>query len=118
MRTTIVNIKSGAKYDIYGGRPGPLGNPYVIGDFAFVGGAARLIRTRDEACDLYEKDFARRILVDNDLRRVVLSCYSQVLGCHCVPKRCHLQTIVNWLEKNVAAFCMSCYEPEACCICQ
>lgn len=88
---TIVN-KYKDKYEQYGGRGSMFGNPFVIG----VDG------TRDEVCDMYEDYFLKRVEQDVEFRASVLELVGKTVGCFCVPKRCHLETIKRWLEKNVA----------------
>lgn len=71
---------------VYIGRGSPYGNPYVIGKDG----------TRDEVCDLFE------INILPTLNLSVL--LGKDLVCHCKPKRCHGDSIVNKLKPNLEDF--------------
>lgn len=86
----IINIKNKVYFDIYGGRPGPLGNPFIIGKDG----------TRDEVCDKYEEWFKKEINTNSQFLKAVLGCKGKVVGCYCAPERCHLQTIQRWLNDS------------------
>lgn len=77
------------KYDIYGGRGSPLGNPFIEG----------IDGDRDDVCNKYEKYFLWRIEWDNIFKNYVLNLHGKI-ACSCKPKRCHLDFVVKWLEKN------------------
>ena len=85
--TTVVNIRH-QKCQIYCGRGSFFGNPY---DYEKLG------ITRDEACELFVPYF-RKKLTDPDFCAKVMTLRGKVLGCWCVPKRCHVETIVEYLE--------------------
>lgn len=85
--TSVVNIKY-SKCDVNCSREGYYGNPYLIGRDG----------TRDEVCDKYEEYFAYKILHDARFRANILSLKDKVLGCYCYPKRCHCNTIANFLN--------------------
>lgn len=76
--TTVVNVRS-ADYDIYIGRPGPLGNPFRIGQHG----------TREEVIRLHMQYARDRILHDPEYKRIVAACYGKRLGCYCSPLPCH-----------------------------
>jgi len=73
-RTRVVHCKR-EPYDVYIGRPGPWGNPFVIGRD---GGRAEVIR-KYEAWLLRQPQLLARL---GDLR-------GKVLGCWCAPLPCH-----------------------------
>lgn len=61
---------------------------------------------RDKVCDQYELWFYEQIAKQNpdvrdELRRIYLIIKNNdkvALGCWCAPKRCHLETILNYLK--------------------
>ena len=100
-QTTIVNMRC-HKPDIDCSRVSIFGNPYEIGRDG----------TRDEVCDLYEAHFYKKIH-DPGFRAKVLELKGKRLGCWCRclppcnnPKckthRCHLETILKYLNLNEA----------------
>ena len=82
--TTIVNVKH-QDYDIYCGRPTKWGNPFKIG----VDG------TRREVIEKYANYFLTSGLIDD-----IEELRGKRLGCHCRPQRCHLDIIVEELERT------------------
>ena len=61
---------------------------------------------RDEVCDKYQEWFDNQIKnnnedVLNELRRIYKVARDDdiALGCWCYPKRCHAETILNFLSK-------------------
>jgi hypothetical protein len=86
-RTTIVNVKH-KKCDVYCGRPHFLGNPFQVGRDG----------TRDDVIEKYEEWFKKK-LTEKYFRDKVLSLKGKVLGCWCVPLRCHLEVVVNYLDQ-------------------
>ena len=83
--TTIVNIRH-QRCDINCSRPSIFSNPYHIGRDG----------TRSEVCEKYKKHFYNK-LHDPSFRSKVHSLKNKKLGCWCVPKRCHLETILEYL---------------------
>lgn len=84
----------------YVGRPSPLGNPFWMSDES----------RRDEVCNQYEAWFAKKVeekdpAVMGELRRLYrLGLYRPVqLVCFCAPRRCHADTIANFLNKHLQA---------------
>lgn len=64
--------------------------------------------TRDDCCDLYDRYFIKEIGTNTKLRVATkrllrkLKCGENILlQCHCTPKRCHTNTIKNYLEKEL-----------------
>lgn len=97
--TSVVNLRHHNTAEIYCGRGSPFGNPFDHN---------RLGITRDEACNRF-KDYFYKKLQDPNFRGMVLSLRGKKLGCWCRclpacdnPKckthRCHVETIVNYLE--------------------
>lgn len=88
MNTKVVHCKKN-RYDVYIGRPGPLGNPYEIGPDG----------TREEVIQKFEK-YARR-LMNEDLafRKAIQNCEGKTLGCWCAPKACHGHVIIKLIEE-------------------
>jgi hypothetical protein len=87
--TTIVNLRK-HNCDIVCDRTSIFGNPY---DYELLG------ITRDEACDRYGEYFKKK-LQDPEFRGKVMELKGKRLGCWCVPLRCHLQWIVDYLENE------------------
>ena len=98
-----MSIKIGlAKTDLgnYVGRPTPLGNPFIISKFC----------SRDEACDQYIDWFNNQLLTSDvkfhsQLRGLAQKYREQgelTLLCYCHPKRCHAETIRNWIYEHEA----------------
>jgi len=84
--TRAVNI-SREFADVYCGRGSPLGNTFTNGR-----------RSRAAAIRLFREDFAERIEMFPDFRAYVLSLQGKHLGCHCKPRPCHLDCVVEWIE--------------------
>lgn len=79
-------------------RSSPLGNPFIMEDES----------QRDSVCDLYEKWLYRQInheieKICNELNRIAELAKTQDirLMCWCSPKRCHAETIKEYIEKSV-----------------
>jgi hypothetical protein len=79
--TTVVNIRTGDPYDVYVGRGGPYGNPFVIGKNG----------TREEVINKY------KALVKSDpaVRALLRKCKGKRLGCYCHPLPCHGDIIAD-----------------------
>jgi hypothetical protein len=97
---TIYNLKHhkpAQGYDFKVDRSTPLGNPFFI----------HVARTRDQACDMYEKNFEEMIKDPKvktylDLLILQYRIYHQLgLFCWCVPERCHARTIARYIQKVV-----------------
>ncbi len=78
----IVNIKTGAKYDIYIGRPSIWGNPFSH-EFGTL--AEFKVNSREEAVEAYEA----WILKQPHLLARLPELKDKTLGCWCVPALCH-----------------------------
>ena len=79
--TTVVNIKRGDSYDVYCGRPGLWGNPFVLG------------RDGDRATVIAKH--ARWIQTQPQLLARLLELKGKRLGCYCAPKPCHCNTLAR-----------------------
>jgi hypothetical protein len=88
--TKIVNIRNYNRRDyIYMGRGSPYGNPYVIGRD---GNRAQVIAK-------FRADFLSKVSNEPDFAQKVLNLYGKTLGCYCKPLACHVDVIVEWIEK-------------------
>lgn len=92
--TTVVNRDSGDDFDIYIGRGSPWGNPYPVGvkDGQY---------TREDAVELYRRDFDSRIKNEPDFKRGILGLRGYRLGCFCKPFACHGDVIAQYLNSEV-----------------
>lgn len=92
----LVN-KANSKYHIYCGRGSIYGNPLHIDKN----------KTRDDVCDEYEIYFHDKIKNDEEFKNeidklIVIATTSElILGCHCKPKRCHVETIQNYINNAI-----------------
>ena len=75
-------------------RTSPIGNPFFMHDES----------ERNLVCDKYEKYF-KQVILDNQkaldyLQKILNAALigDVVLACWCVPKRCHGETILKWLN--------------------
>lgn len=74
-------------------RPGPFGNPYVIGQHG----------TRAEVIAMFRAHFRLQVQLRPDFRAQVLGLAGQALRCCCKPEACHGDVIVEWLDEIYAA---------------
>jgi len=86
MKTEVVNIRHGDKYDVLITRPGPWGNPFPIGP--------RL--TREEALTAYELHIRRR----PDLLARLPELIGKRLGCVCAPLPCHGDILIQLMQER------------------
>jgi len=99
MPITIINIKSGAKYDTYIGRPGKgkdgyWGNPHVIGYCKL----CNRIHDREDSLKEYKIYFDKRIKEDIMFKTNIILLKGQTLGCFCKPQNCHGDIIADYLN--------------------
>ena len=92
MVTQVVNIHNGDTFDVYCGHAGHGFDGY-FGNPCKKEGVPREI-----ACAEYEKYFYKRIAEDAEFKAKVLALKGLILSCFCMPKQCHVMTIVNYLE--------------------
>ncbi len=89
--TEAVNIKHGDAYDVYGGRKGSgLDGPF--GNYVEEG------QNRYERVANFRAYFKKRIEEDQAYRDSIIALRGKRLGCFCMPLRCHLMVIVEYLE--------------------
>lgn len=97
MMTTVVNLRQHRNWKAEGivliDRRTMFGNPFRIG----------IHGDRDEVIDRYRKWFYGCMEVDSVFRLKVLALKEEVLGCWCVPKKCHGQIIADYLNGLGAA---------------
>jgi len=82
--TSIVNINQ-EQCEVYVGRPSKYGNPFK----------EDIDGTKNECIDMYRawlmKPEQKWILDD------ILELDGKVLGCHCYPKRCHSEVLIEFI---------------------
>jgi len=86
MVTKVVHCKK-EKYDIYCGRPGPYGNPFVIGRD---GNRENVIKKYKEW--FYHKD-------QKQFREDIKILKGKTLACWCHPIKCHCDIIAEYLDE-------------------
>lgn len=90
--TSVANKDANEPFDLYIGRGTPWGNPFVVGtqpgQF-----------TREEAINLYEEHFRKKLLAE-DFRRGLEGLRGLRLGCHCRPLACHGDVIAGYLNRT------------------
>lgn len=87
--TKVVNRDKGDPFDVYIGRRGPWGNPFIIGRDG----------EREEVIEKYKNYFYDTLLNDPDRKQAVLGLKGLRLGCHCKPNACHGDIIAEYLNK-------------------
>ena len=96
----IVNIYH-EKADVYCGRGSALGNPFKMED--------KSDEQRNIVCEQYKTYFNQKVLVQRDqsMLRQLSKIYKFIqtngdvkLGCFCAPKRCHCETIKQYIEET------------------
>lgn len=92
-KTTLVNINRGSRCEVYIGRGGPFGNPFVIG--AEKDGKDG---TREDVIRKFRDYFQQKLKMDPEFRKKVEGLRGKVLGCYCVPLDCHGQIIIDYLD--------------------
>ena len=95
----IINIKSGAPYDVYCGRAGHgqdgyFGNPHKIGYCDI----CKKNHEREECLIEYTKDFSKRLQEDAEFKSKIEELKNKICGCFCHPHACHLDIIKKYLE--------------------
>jgi len=80
--TTIVNLRHVKECDVYCGRPGPFGNPFVIGRDG----------TRVEVLEKYAKWLKKNKRLIEQARQELIG---KTCGCYCVPEPCHVEILVG-----------------------
>lgn len=80
--TTLVNLRHVKECDVYCGRPGKWGNPFVIGRDG----------TRAEVLTKYAKWLKRRKHLIREAKEELLG---KRCGCYCVPEPCHVEILIG-----------------------
>lgn len=80
--TTIVNLKFIKECDVYCGRGGPFGNPFVIGRDG----------SREEVLIMYGVYLKKHKAL---IRRAQRELVGRVCGCFCVPEPCHVEILIG-----------------------
>ncbi|HSY75242.1 MAG TPA: DUF4326 domain-containing protein [Bacteroidia bacterium] len=93
MKTRVVNIKSGASYDVYIGRAGQGRDGYFGNPFRLKAG-----EPRGATLEKYKAYFHERLFTDPEFKRRVLELKGNTLGCFCVPAPCHGHIIAEYLN--------------------
>lgn len=102
MTVTVVNIRHQLA-DFRCDRLSPLGNPYYMPDES----------KRDEVCDRYYDYFHKSLNPDHAVKGFleyldkILKAASKrdiTIGCWCAPKRCHCDTIKEYVESEVSNY--------------
>lgn len=83
--TKVINCAFEKHYDIYIGRPGRWGNPFVIGRDG----------TRDEVIQKYE-EYIRK---NDKLMKAIPFLKGKTLGCYCKPEACHGDILVKLVNE-------------------
>ena len=89
----VVHCKREA-FDVYIGRPGPWGNPFVIGEDG----------SRDEVIAKYRSHLWERVKASPEFVSKLASLHGKVLGCYCAPQPCHGDVLVRasaWAHSQV-----------------
>lgn len=89
MTTRVVHCKR-EPYDIYIGRPGPWGNPFVIGRDG----------TREQVIAKYEA----WLRTSPDLLAGLSQLRGKVLGCWCAPQDCHGDVLARYADAQPESF--------------
>ena len=83
-KTRVVNVRC-EEFDVYIGRPGPWGNPYVIGKH---GGRAQVIAS-----------YRGYVTSTPRLMKQLPELRGRRLGCYCAPLPCHGDVLVELIEE-------------------
>ena len=89
----LVNIKTGAPYDVYIGRPSIWGNPYSHLKHS---SAIYKVDTIEEAVACYRKHLAN----SPHLLERLPELRGKTLGCWCLPRPCHGLIILEFLNDS------------------
>ena len=89
-QTMLVNIRD-HDCDVYIGRGSDWGNPYSHLPYS---SAEFKVSSRDEAIAKYRE----YILKNEQLLQRLPELKGKVLGCHCLPKKCHGEVLISLLN--------------------
>lgn len=79
---TVVNVRATSVFDYYIGRPGLLGNPYIVGKHG----------DRAQCIALWYQYALSRSCNDWNFKASLLRCENKIIACHCAPLACHGDT--------------------------
>ena len=85
--TRVVNCRK-HDFDVFIGRPGPFGNPHVLGK----------TDSRVEIIKKYRAYLAERVASDVEFKTALLALRGKRLGCFCAPALCHGHVIDEYVE--------------------
>lgn len=88
----VVNIRTGARYDVYIGRPSKWGNPFSHHTYL---PAPFRCATREEAIERYEM----YVRSNPHLLACLHELKNMVLGCHCHPLPCHGDVLAKLVDE-------------------
>jgi hypothetical protein len=94
MQTQVVNIKSGARYDVYIGRPGNGQDGYFGNPFRLQYG-----EPRGATIERYKAYFYNRLELDAEFKRRIHELKGKTIACFCKPHPCHGDVIAEYLNK-------------------
>lgn len=97
MAGKVVHCKK-EKYDVYIGRPGKWGNPFVIEGDREKTDSRYIVYSRKEAVEKYIDWFYKQSNLVNTAKKELKG---RVLGCWCAPQLCHghfLDQFVNGID--------------------
>ena len=102
--TTVVNIRTGDRGDVYVGRGAGGRVSAVPGTRGYFGNPIPLLdeAEREKVLDEYRAYFERRIETDPTFRAEVLKLRGKRLACWCHPAMCHGDVIASWLNEEEA----------------
>ena len=94
MSVQIINLRTGQPYDFRCDRQSPVGNPFAMHNEG----------ERDTVCDKYAAYFNQAMNTNKVFKEYmnrIAEHYRQhgtvTLACWCAPKRCHCETIKQWI---------------------
>ncbi len=87
-KPSVVHCKR-SPFDVYVGRPGPFGNPFVLGKDG----------NREEVIAKY-RAFVNEPQQFNFVQRLKRELRGKTLGCWCAPKACHGDVLLEIANDN------------------
>lgn len=92
--TTVVNIKTGARYDVYCGRAGHGQDGYFGNPFRLQSG-----ESRGATLERFKDYFLERLKSDPEYAERISKLKNKVLACFCHPLPCHCDIIADYLNQ-------------------
>lgn len=91
MKTKVINIrnKTGSPDEVYVGRPGIFGNPFLLGKHG----------DRDMVVTLHESYMITRMGINPEFREQIRSLYGKTLMCFCAPRNCHAYNLAAMADQ-------------------